>query len=262
MRKIFARRPKIKQAVLSISGKGGVGKSLQAASLANLLAEEFQVGLLDCDVRAPNIPAILRIEADSLEYKRDKKTRLLQPQSFNGFQVFSTSFFLGKHKAINLTGAQVQGLVRQAVNDVAWGPNLDFLVCDMPPSTSDAYLTMRQLFKKLHAVIIASSDISSLRDCARMIHSCITYEIPILGMVGNLVGSECPSCGCTIHCLDCGEKISFGESANIVKLASEFGVKYLGDIRFNPGIKKRMDQGQPFLTAEALMKAVALLKEV
>ena len=233
--------------ILSASGKGGVGKSLLAVNLALRLAENNKVGLLDMDTKSPNDTYILNIKGE-LGHDEDRRILPLRPMDDIDLQVMSTALLFPAMRGITLPGEEVRKLIRQTILDVNWGERIDYLVCDLDPSSGDSLLTLSKLFVgKICAIIITSSDISSINDCQRMIHSCIVHEVPIVGMIANMVGSECPKCGKQIVCAGCGEIITFG-SENVVKdVAENWGVNYIGAIKFNPSIKRNMDIGKPIL---------------
>lgn len=236
---------KPKQVILSLSGKGGVGKTLIAANLAITLSKKYKTGLLDADIKSPNLPYITGITKKKFEHAQDKFRRII-PIEYNGLKIFSTATLFPDLHGITIPGEQQRSFLRQAINDVKWG-KLDYLVVDMDPSSGDSLLTMRALFKKIQAVVVSTADISSLNDCHRIIHACIVHKIPIAGIVANMVQSECPHCGKIIVCKNCGEIISFGDEGKVVAVAEKFGIPYLGAIRFNPEIKVRNDKGDPLL---------------
>lgn len=241
--------------MLSLSGKGGVGKTLIATNLAVLLSEFKKIGLLDADVKSPNVCSVLGLSHESFKHA-DNSSRQLLPLEYNGLKVFSTATLFPDLQGITIPGEQQRNFLRQAVNDVQWG-KLDYLIVDMDPSSGDSLLTMRELFKNLQAVVVSTADISSLNDCHRIIHSCIIHKIPITGVIGNMVESECPFCNEKIVCKSCGNTISFGDEEEIRKVAKKFFVPYLGAIKFNPIIKKRNNEGVPLLPNNEIIIKIA-----
>ncbi len=249
------RSSKPKKVILVISGKGGVGKTLVAANLAILLSKHKRTGLLDSDVRSPNLPYILGISDKKFEHVPDEYRQLI-PLDYNGLKVFSTATLFPSLSGIVVPGEEQRSFLRQAVNDVKWG-KLDYLVVDMDPSSGDSLLTMREMFKKLQAVVVSTADISSLNDCHRIIHACVIHKIPIAGVVANMVSSQCSNCGEVIVCKNCGESVSFGDEEKVKKVAKKFHVTYLGSIRFNPEIKNRSDRGNPLLPDDEIIFKIA-----
>jgi len=236
---------KPKEAILSISGKGGVGKTLVAANLAIRLSKKHKIGLLDADIKSPNINSILGIDNSKFEHTKDEYRKIL-PIEYNGLKVFSTETLFPDLHGITIPGEQQRSFLRQAVFDVKWGP-IEYLIVDMDPSSGDSLLTMRELFKKLHAVVVSTADISSLNDCHRIIHACIIHKIPILGVIANMVGSKCPYCDEPIICYNCKKTISFGDEIKVKNVADKFKIPYIGGIKFNPDIKNRNNKGNPVL---------------
>ncbi len=236
---------KPKKVILSLSGKGGVGKTLVAANVAVKLSKKYKTGLLDADIKSPNVTSVLGLSQKKFEHDHSRYRRIM-PLEYDGLKVFSTATLFSDLHGITIPGEQQRNFLRQAVNDVNWG-KLEYLVVDMDPSSGDSLLTMREVFKKLQAIVVSTADVSSLNDCHRIIHACIIHKIPIVGVVANMVQSECPFCSNIIVCRNCGEIISFGDQEKIVAIAEKFNVSFLGSIRFNPDIKVRNDAGNPLL---------------
>jgi Mrp family chromosome partitioning ATPase len=236
---------KPKKAIMSISGKGGVGKTLVASNVAISLSKKYKVGLLDADIKSPNIAAVLGIKATEFKHA-DNSFRKIIPIEYNGLKVFSTATMFPDYHGITIPGEQQRNFLRQAVYDVEWG-KLDYLIVDMDPSSGDSLLCMREIFRDLQAIVVSTSDVSSLSDCNRIIHACIIHNIPIVGVIGNMVSSECPFCYEIIICKNCDTVISFGDEQKIKDVAEKFHVPYLGGIHFNPEIKMRNNGGNPLL---------------
>lgn len=241
---VFNKRPK--KAILSLSGKGGVGKTLIAANIAHRLKKKYKIGILDADIKSPNINSVLGVKNRSFEHTSDSYRRII-PIEHNGVKVFSTETLFPDFHGITIPGEQQRMFLRQAVYDVEWG-KIDFLVVDMDPSSGDSLLTMRELFKDIQAVVVSTADVSSLSDCKRIIHACIIHKIPISCVVSNMISSKCPSCGEVINCGNCGSEISFGKEVKVMEIADHFNIPYVGGIKFNPEIKMRTNRGNPLLS--------------
>lgn len=237
------KRPK--KAILVLSGKGGVGKTLIACNVAVALSKTHKIGLLDGDIKSPNSSLILGIKATEFKHK-DNSYRKILPVEYNGLKVFSTAIMFPDYHGITIPGEQQRNFLRQAVYDVEWG-KLDFLIVDMDPSSGDSLLCMREIFRDLQAIVVSTSDVSSLSDCNRIIHACIIYNIPIVGVIANMVSSQCPFCHNVIICKNCGTSINFGDEQKVKEIAEKFHVHYVGNIRFNPEIKMRNNDGNPLL---------------
>lgn len=250
----------VKKVIASVSGKGGTGKSLLAANIAYALRQKGkEVGILDCDVRSPNITCILGIDTSNikLEMTSDRK-RIVRPL-WDDIFIMSSAIVVNNYRAMTITGEQVSTFLRQTVIDFEWPKELDYLVLDMDPSTGDSMKSVHEMFRgKLEFVIISSSDVSSLSDCQRMVNACNDKKppIPIVGIVANMVSSECPNCLHRIVCRDCGTEISFGDEEKVRSLAEAKRIPYLGAIRFNPAIKERTDHGNPILPNGMVIKNI------
>jgi len=249
----------VKKVLASVSGKGGTGKSLVAANIAYALKQRGkEVGILDCDVRSPNITCILGIDSNvQLEINQDR--RRVVKALWNDIWIMSSAILAVNYKAMTITGDQVSTFLRQTVVDFVWPKPLDFLILDMDPSTGDSMKAVHDMFKnKLEFVIVSSSDVSSLSDCRRMVNACEEKKPPIkiIGLAANMVSSECPSCMHKIVCKECGTEISFGDERKVSNLAAEKHIPYLGAIPFNPAIKERTDAGNPILPNGIVLKNI------
>jgi len=249
----------VKRVIASVSGKGGTGKTMLAANLAYALEHRGQeVGILDCDVRSPNMTCVLGIP-DDVMLESGPDGRKIVKRLWGDIFVMSSALSAKNFSSTTITGREVSDYLKGVIMNFTWPAPLDYLILDMDPSTGDAMKAVHEMFKgKLTFVIISSSDVSSLSDCRRMVSACSRRKppIPIIGIVANLVGSECPTCNSVIVCDHCGISISFGEEANVVMLAKDMGIPYLGAIRFNPAIKERTDHGDPILPNNAVIKSI------
>jgi ATP-binding protein involved in chromosome partitioning len=132
--------PDVKNIVAVASGKGGVGKTTVSANLAVALAMEgATVGLLDADITGPNVPLMMGVEGQPAANAEGK----IAPLERYGVKVISIQFFVPEGQPIVWRGPLVGGAIQQFLRDVAWG-ELDYLVIDLPPGTSDAQLTLAQ----------------------------------------------------------------------------------------------------------------------
>lgn len=220
-----------------MSGKGGVGKTLQAVGIAASLAKNgYSVGILDLDIRSPNLTYVLGAD-NSIEVDGDG-TPIPKYVSIDGSSVpvFSSAMMFRDRTGIIMDGKEMQSIIGGMVHQVAW-PALDYLVVDMDPSSGDSLQAITGLMRNVYAFIITTSDVSSLNDCRRMLDACKYLNISVLGIVGNMVGVECPSCGRGLRCADCGSGVNFGDGQPIVDLAVEHHVPYVGSLPWNPKYK-------------------------
>ncbi|MFL5681022.1 MAG: P-loop NTPase, partial [Chloroflexota bacterium] len=132
--------PGVKNIIAVASGKGGVGKSTVSVNLAVALAQSgASVGLLDADITGPNIPLMMGVDGQPKASANNKIT----PLERHGVKVISIQFFVPEGQPIVWRGPLIGGAIQQFLRDVEWG-DLDYLVIDLPPGTSDAQLTLAQ----------------------------------------------------------------------------------------------------------------------
>ena len=214
-----------------VSGKGGVGKSMVTASLANgLAAQGYRVGILDADITGPSIPKMYGIH----EHAMSDTNGIYPALSGNGIEIMSTNLVLeGEEDPVVWRGPVIAGVVKQFWTDVIWG-TLDFLLIDMPPGTGDVPLTVYQSLP-IEGVLIVTSP----QDLVRMIVTkaykmAEMMDIPVLGIIENYSYLCCP---------DCGKKISvFGES-HIDEIADGLGIPVLGKIPLDASYAEDADRG-------------------
>jgi len=182
----------VKQIVAVMSGKGGVGKSSVAALLAVALRRKGQqVGLLDADITGPSIPKMLGVVQPPLM----RPGGIIPAESAGGIKIMSINLLLpNEDDAVIWRGPLIGGAITQFWNDVFWG-ELDTLVIDLPPGTSDASLTVMQSIP-LNGIVLVTSpqDLAGMvvRKAAQM---AVKLNIPIVGLVENMSYAVCPDCG-------------------------------------------------------------------
>ncbi len=232
-----ARLQSIRQKLVVLSGKGGVGKSTVAANLALSLAMSGQrVGLLDVDIHGPSIPKLMGLEGERPDLDGDT----IQPLRVSpNLKVMSIGFLLGgKRDAVIWRGPMKSGVIRQFLCDVAWG-ELDFLVIDSPPGTGDEPLSVAQLIGPgAAAVIVTTPQEVAVADVRRSVTFCERLSLPVLGVIENMSGFVCPHCRQTTDLFKSGG----GE-----ELAREMGVRFLGRVPLDPHVVISGDTGTPFV---------------
>jgi len=185
----------IKNKILVMSGKGGVGKSSVAAYLSVALAKKgFRVGLMDVDLHGPSIPRILGLKGDLGLSVREKK--MLPVKYLPNMEVISIETLMGENKdaATIWRGPLKIGAIRQFISDIEW-MYLDYLVIDSPPGTGDEPLTVAQTIPDARALIVTTPQEVSLADVRKSINFCRRVKMEILGLVENMSGLKCPYCG-------------------------------------------------------------------
>ncbi|CAG8501553.1 16540_t:CDS:2, partial [Acaulospora colombiana] len=222
--------------------KGGVGKSTFTAQLGFAFASEenIQIGVMDIDVCGPSIPKIMGLEGEQIHQSLSGWSPVYVQDNLG---VMSIGFMLSNpDDAIIWRGPKKNGLIKQFLKDVDWG-ELDFMLIDTPPGTSDEHLSITQYLKESGidgAIMITTPQEMSLQDVRKEIDFCRKVKIPILGVVENMSGFICPNCK--------GEsKIFDPTTGGARKMAQESGIKYLGSIPLDPRIGKACDAGLSFL---------------
>ncbi len=172
------------------SGKGGVGKSTIAATLAfGLKRAGCKVGLMDADVYGPSIPHLLGLSGrPTIENER------IQPIFKDGIPVMSMGLLVPKDEAVIWRGPMLHGAVTQFLRDTNWG-DLDYLIIDMPPGTGDIALSLSQLLPLTGAVVVCTPQDVALLDAVKAIAMFRKVRIPVLGVIENMSGFVCPGCG-------------------------------------------------------------------
>ncbi len=223
---------KIKNKIIVMSGKGGVGKTSTSVNLSIALASKgHKVGIMDVDLHGPDVPRMLGLSGMP-EVNQNKKLNPMR-YSENLKAISIESFTPGKDDAIIWRGPLKFSAIRQFIADVDWG-NLDFLMIDSPPGTGDEPLTVAQQIPDARAVIVTTPQEVALADVRKSINFCKTVKMEIFGLIENMSGFSCPHCGEMIELFGTGG----GE-----RTAKQMGVHYLGSIPFDPKVVACGDTG-------------------
>ena len=229
--------PNVKNIVAIASGKGGVGKSTTAVNLALALAAEgAAVGILDADIYGPSQPMMMGI--DGKPQSADGKT--MEPMLNHGVQVMSIGFLIDADNPMIWRGPMVTQALEQLLRQTNWG-GLDYLIVDMPPGTGDIALTLSQRVPLTGAVIVTTPQDIALLDAKKGLKMFEKVGVPILGLVENMAVYVCPNCGHSEHI--------FGADGGR-KMATDYGVDYLGALPLNLSIRAQTDAGRPTVVAE------------
>jgi ATP-binding protein involved in chromosome partitioning len=159
--------PGVKNIVAVSSGKGGVGKTTIAVNLSIALAAKgFSVGLLDADVFGPSVPRMFNAEGYQPEVERKKNTDLIKPLIKYGVKVLSPGFFVNPSEAVVWRGPMASGFLKQLITQGDWG-ELDYLIFDLPPGTSDIHLTLVQEVPVTGAIVVSTPQQVALADAVK-----------------------------------------------------------------------------------------------
>jgi ATP-binding protein involved in chromosome partitioning len=229
----------LKNIIAVASGKGGVGKSTTAVNLAvSLQRLGAKVGILDADIYGPNVPMMMGIPENDRPTVNDKEQ--LIPFENHGVKVISIGFLVEPGKAIIWRGPMLHGVIRQFLTSVQWG-ELDYLVVDLPPGTGDAPLSLVQTVPLSGAVMVTTPQQVALSDVRRSIAMFAEVRVPVLGIIENMAGLDCPHC----H-----EHIDLYDGQGGKTLSREYDVPLLGQVPFDPSIGQSGDRGIPICIAK------------
>jgi ATP-binding protein involved in chromosome partitioning len=231
---------KIKNKILVMSGKGGVGKSTVAVNLALGLANSgYQVGLMDVDLHGPDICRMLNLTGSLVPPKNPGD--LVPTLNYNDkLKVVSLEYMMkNRDDAIIWRGPLKIQAIRQFVADMDWG-ELDYLIVDAPPGTGDEPLSVAQTIKNVHALIVTTPQSVALADVRKSINFCKTLNMPIIGVVENMSGFICPHCE---------EKVDIFSSGGGEQIAREFDLPFLGRVPMDPRVVIAGDTGRPYLSS-------------
>jgi ATP-binding protein involved in chromosome partitioning len=224
--------PGVKNVIAVASGKGGVGKSTVSVNLAVALAQAgAAVGLLDADITGPNIPMMLGVEGQPTASDSNK----IVPLERHGVKCISIQFFVPEGQPIVWRGPLIGGAIQQFLRDVDWG-ELDYLVIDLPPGTSDAQLTLAQAVPLGGAVLVTTPQEVALSDVTKALAMFKRLSVPILGIVENMTAFACPHCGELTEIFGRGG----GE-----RFAAQHGIDYLGGVPLDITVRQGGDVGVP-----------------
>ncbi len=228
------RLPTVKNIIAIAAGKGGVGKSTISVNTAMALHRMgAKVGILDADIYGPSVPKMLGKPERETSTTADGKR--ISPANYRGITVMSVDYFVAPGQAVVWRGPMIHKLLKQFLEDVAWG-ELDYLIVDLPPGTGDAQLSLAQLIPITGAVIVTTPQEVALIDVRRAVSMFNKLEVPILGVVENMSHYVCPACGHHDNIFASG-----GGSA----LAEEIEAELLGSVPIDNRISYGGEVGVP-----------------
>jgi Mrp family chromosome partitioning ATPase len=232
-KEITERLQHIKNKILVMSGKGGVGKSSVAAYLSRALSKKgFAVGLMDVDLHGPSIPRILGLKGSVGPGHIKGKAHPVK--YLPNMEVISIEVLMGDKDAATIwRGPLKGGVIRQFISDIEW-MDLDYMIIDSPPGTGDEPLTVAQTIPDAKALIVTTPQEISLADVRKSINFCRKVKMEILGMVENMSGLTCPYCGKTIDIF---------KTQGGMLTAKKQNLRLLGTLPMEPEIVKRGDEG-------------------
>ncbi len=230
---------KIKNKLVVLSGKGGVGKSSVAANLAVSFAKKgFKTGLMDVDLHGPSIAHMMGMT----ELLNVSQSQLLIPEKvMENLSVVSIEALMhDKDQAVIWRGPAKTGMIKQFISNVEWG-ELDFLIIDAPPGTGDEPISVVQTIPEAMGIIVTTPQEVALSDIRKSISFCKTVKLKIVGIVENMASFKCPHCNQTIDLF---------KSGGGKRTAEKAGIDFLGSIPFDLNVVDSGDSGRPVLMEE------------
>jgi len=218
------------------SGKGGVGKTTVAVNLAIALVKlGFRVGLIDADVYGPNVPLMF----GTTQPPRVLPSNQIEPNLAHGVKVISIGFLSPGDKPMVMRGPMLHQIIRQFLQQVAWG-ELDFLLVDLPPGTGDVVISLVQTVPLTGAVVVSTPSDVALQDARKALEMFHQVNVPVLGIVENMSHFTCPHC----H-----HEIDIFSKGGAERTAKQFNVPFLGAIELDADIRQGGDTGLPVALA-------------
>ncbi|MFO1535163.1 MAG: Mrp/NBP35 family ATP-binding protein [Thermoplasmatota archaeon] len=276
--RIINNMKRIRHKLIVASGKGGVGKSTVATNLAAALAAAgHKVGILDMDLTGPNVPLMLGIKAGEL---KETAEGLVPQQVTENLSCVSMQFLLqDPDQAVIWRGPIKMQIIGQFLGDVVWG-DLDYLVIDLPPGTSDEPLSVAQNIPDADGVILVTTPqevaVGDVRKSAQFVQK---LELPVLGVIENMSGLTLrgrTAPGAEVH-LDTGHETlaaradangEFALTVDVFKrgggqaMAEKLGVPFLGSVPLDLAVMHGGDEGRPFALREQESAAGQAFKQI
>jgi ATP-binding protein involved in chromosome partitioning len=231
--------PGVKNIIAIASGKGGVGKSTIAVNLAVALAKTgAKVGLIDADIFGPSIPKMFGEEAAHPHFEKIDGREMIVPIEKYGVKILSIGFFSNQENALIWRGPMASNALKQLIIEGLWG-ELDYMLIDLPPGTSDIHLTIVQTLPVTGSVIVTTPQDVALADVIKGVSmfKSKSIDVPVLGIVENMswfTPAELPENKYYIFGKDGGKN-----------LAQKMGIPLLGQIPIVMSIREGGDNGIP-----------------
>jgi ATP-binding protein involved in chromosome partitioning len=227
----------VKNIIAVASNKGGVGKSTVSSNLAVALAKRgAKVGLLDADITGPNIPTMMGIEPGFL----NREGGGMRPVDRYGVRVTSIGFALPAGTPVVWRGPMIGTAVRDFLHNIDWG-ELDYLIIDLPPGTSDASMSMCQEAPIAGVVIVSTPQDVALEDARKAVAMFDRLQVPVFGVVENMSYFIAP---------DTGQRYEIFGHGGARQAADDLGLEFLGEVPIHPETRIASDSGKPITEAD------------
>jgi ATP-binding protein involved in chromosome partitioning len=239
----------VRNIIAVASNKGGVGKSTVASNLAVALAKTgARVGLMDADITGPNLPTMFGLPQGLQAGATDG----LRPVDRYGVRVVSIGFLLPKGTPVVWRGPMIGSAVRQLLHDVPWG-ELDYLIIDLPPGTSDASMSMAQEAPIAGVVIVSTPQDVSIEDAMKAVAMFEKLDIPVFGMIENMSYFIAP---------DTGKQYDIFGHGGAERAAEQLGIDFLGEIPIEPAVREGADRGVPIVYGAPDTKSAIAIEQI
>ncbi|CAK9806682.1 Cytosolic Fe-S cluster assembly factor NUBP1 homolog [Anthophora plagiata] len=248
----------VKNKLLVLSGKGGVGKSTITSMLSRSLAAsnpDINVAVLDIDICGPSQPRVLGVIGEQVHQSGSGWSPVYIEDNLS---LMSIGFLLGSPSdAVIWRGPKKNGMIRQFLSEVDWGM-LDYLILDTPPGTSDEHLSVTSYLKDTGitgAIIVTTPQQVALSDVRKEIDFCRKVNVPIIGVIENMSIFVCPKCKNSVE-------IFPATTGGGQAMARDFDIEFLGSLPLDPLLAKCCDEGKNFLTEVPESPTVFRLQEI
>ncbi|CAD6227516.1 GSCOCG00001199001-RA-CDS [Cotesia congregata] len=248
----------VKNKILILSGKGGVGKSTMTCLIARALAADSadrNVGVLDIDICGPSQPRVLGVVGEQIHQSGSGWSPVYVEDNLS---LMSIAFLLNSPSdAVIWRGPKKNGMIRQFLSEVDWG-NLDYLILDTPPGTSDEHLSATTYLKNsgiTGAIIVTTPQEVALLDVRKEIDFCKKVKIPILGTIENMSIFVCPKCKNSAE-------IFPALTGGARNMSEEMNVEFLGSIPLDPLLARCCDEGKNVFTEMPESPTIVALKKI
>ncbi|XP_014368607.2 cytosolic Fe-S cluster assembly factor NUBP1 homolog [Papilio machaon] len=237
------RLSNVKHKILVLSGKGGVGKSTLTSLLGHGLAARFpdkNIGILDADICGPSQPRMLGVRGEQVHYSGSGWSPVYVGDNLS---LMSIGFLLGSpDDAVIWRGPKKNGMIKQFLSEVEWG-ELDYLLIDTPPGTSDEHLSAVQYLSGAGlsgALVVSTPQEVALLDVRKELHFCRKLGVRVLGVVENMAVFVCPNCKSR-------SEVFPATTGGAGAMCEELEVPLLGALPLEPLLARATDTGHSYL---------------
>jgi len=233
------------------SGKGGVGKSSLSVNLALAISDRgHKTGLLDADIWGFSVPRMLASIDERLEAGDDRK---IKPLQVAGLEVVSTGLLIeDEDTALMWRGLMLSKALEQFLTDVAWSPDLGYLVIDMPPGTGDVQMALSRLLPQAEMVVVTTPQRAAQKVAARVADMARRSHMPVIGVIENMSGFTTED----------GRHYDLFGTGGGTELANQLGLPLLGRVPLDPNVVNGGDEGLPVVTEDPNGPAGSVIRSI